>query len=173
MKEVEVVRHSQMQGLRMFLNTCDYRTPHLHKELELIWVLEGDLEISTAQEKVFAQQGNLAILNSQQLHALRRMGSSPCTFLCIQVSDAFLAYSYPAIRGLRFDQMVLSSDMEPIEELLDLLMVSYLEQEEGYELHCAGMLYTLFTVCCGCSRTICFRKRRRRRGLGVRRGSIG
>ena len=40
MKELEIVRHVQMDGLSLFFDTVDYRTPHFHAEWELIWFLE-------------------------------------------------------------------------------------------------------------------------------------
>lgn len=30
MSELEIVRHAQIDGLSMFFNTVEYRTPHLH-----------------------------------------------------------------------------------------------------------------------------------------------
>lgn len=36
MNELEIIQHQQTEGLSLFLNTVDYRTPHLHSEWELI-----------------------------------------------------------------------------------------------------------------------------------------
>ena len=44
MREVEIVEHLQIDGLRVFFDTVQYRTPHVHRELELIWLSDGDLE---------------------------------------------------------------------------------------------------------------------------------
>ena len=40
MNEVEIVRHRQVEGLSLFINTVELRTPHSHPEWELIWLLE-------------------------------------------------------------------------------------------------------------------------------------
>lgn len=142
MKEIEIVQHFRVRGLRIFLNTVEYRTPHLHKELELIWVLDGGMEIREAKGTHVAQAGDLAILNPKQMHALCRLDKS-CSFLCIQVSPRFFTYSFPAISGLRFDELLLSRSMENIAPLLDELALTYFRQEDGFELICAGQMYLL------------------------------
>ena len=52
MSELEIVRHAQIDGLSMFFNTVEYRTPHLHPEWELILVLEQPLLIACGQEQL-------------------------------------------------------------------------------------------------------------------------
>lgn len=142
MKEIEIVQHFRVRGLRVFLNTVEYRTPHLHKELELIWILDGGMEIRGAKGMHVARTGDLAILNPKQMHALCRL-DKPCSFLCIQVSPKFFAYSFPAISGLRFDELLLSRSMEDIAPLLDALALIYFRQEDGFELACAGQMHML------------------------------
>lgn len=142
MKEIEIVQHFRVRGLRVFLNTVEYRTPHLHKELELIWILDGGMEIRGAKGMHVARTGDLAILNPKQMHALCRL-DKPCSFLCIQVSPKFFAYSFPAISGLRFDELLLSRSMEDIAPLLDALALTYFRQEDGFELVCAGQMHML------------------------------
>ena len=41
MNETEIIQHPQIDGLRIFFDTVDYRTPHVHEEFELIWLMEG------------------------------------------------------------------------------------------------------------------------------------
>ena len=45
MREVEIVEHLQIDGLRLFFDTVQYRTPHVHRELELVWLADGALEV--------------------------------------------------------------------------------------------------------------------------------
>lgn len=141
MKEIEIVQHLEARGLRIFLNTVEYRTPHLHKELELIWLLEGGMEIRSAQGTHTARAGEIAILNPKQMHALRRL-DAPCSFLCLQVSPSFFSYSFPAIQGLRFDALLIPS-ADDIAPLMDRLALAYFQQEPGFELLCAGKMHLL------------------------------
>ena len=43
MREMEIVPHPQIEGIHVFFNTVDYRTPHMHHEFELVWVVEETL----------------------------------------------------------------------------------------------------------------------------------
>lgn len=36
---MDVLRYKQIDGIRIYINTLDYRTPHFHKDIELILVL--------------------------------------------------------------------------------------------------------------------------------------
>lgn len=44
---LDVLRYKQIDGIRIYINTLDYRTPHFHKDIELILVLDGDLDIQS------------------------------------------------------------------------------------------------------------------------------
>ena len=38
MEELEIVPQHQIDGMRVFVNTVEYRSPHFHPEWELLWV---------------------------------------------------------------------------------------------------------------------------------------
>ena len=46
MEELEIVPQYQISGMRMFVNTVEYRSPHFHPEWELLWVLDAPLHIT-------------------------------------------------------------------------------------------------------------------------------
>lgn len=144
MREVELVQHPQIGGLNIFLDTVDYRTPHLHKELELVWVLDGEMDIHRAQGDCRAGTGDLALFNPKETHAFRKLGGS-CTFLCVQLSPRFFAHGFPAIEGLHFDEPLPFRDMgeadcREVRRMLGELAEAYFRRETGYELLCAGWL---------------------------------
>ena len=56
MEELEIVPQYQISGMRMFVNTVEYRSPHFHPEWELLWVLDAPLHITSAQKKYEIQQ---------------------------------------------------------------------------------------------------------------------
>ena len=51
MEELEIVPQHQIDGIRIFINRVEYRSPHLHSEWELLWVLDHPLNITCAQKK--------------------------------------------------------------------------------------------------------------------------
>ena len=62
MNEFEIVQHRQMEGISLFFNTVDYRTPHVHPEWELIMVLDHPLAVTCAQRELVLQPGQLVQL---------------------------------------------------------------------------------------------------------------
>lgn len=98
MREVELVEHRRIDGLHVFFNTLEYRTPHCHREIELLLVLEGRLAISGAAQE--AAPGDMALFGANQTHELRALGGG-CTFLCLQAAPELLERALPAVRGLR------------------------------------------------------------------------
>ena len=57
MNELEIIRHPQIEGLSMFFNTVDYRTPHMHPEWEIILVLENELSVNCGAEEYRLEPG--------------------------------------------------------------------------------------------------------------------
>ena len=82
MHELEIVQYQQVDGLRLFLNIVYYRTPHLHSESELIWVLENTLSVSNGQNHYLVAPGQMILFHPDELHEFQRMNTG-CTFVCM------------------------------------------------------------------------------------------
>ena len=142
MREVEIVEHPQIDGLRVFFNTVHYRTPHVHRELELIWLAAGTLEVRIEQTQVRAAPGEMVLFHPGQLHEFRAAGDG-CTFLCVQVAPELVGHAYPSLGRLRFAQpcpgrVLPRGAYNALVQTLLRLAQSYLEQRPGYELTSAG-----------------------------------
>lgn len=83
-----------------FFDTVDYRTPHVHEEFELIWLMEGRLSVQAGPFRHVAQSGEMVLFDPQQTHEFHKVEES-CTFLCLQVAPTMLAGCFPAIRNIR------------------------------------------------------------------------
>lgn len=144
MNELEIIQHRQIEGLSLFLNTVDYRTPHLHAEWELIWVLENPLSVTCGQSHYLVQPGQLILFNPNEPHEFHKMDDS-CTFLCLQISAQILPISTRRYVDAHFPHAYLSSEeMGDIKHRLLDLMKAYLHREEPYALYCVGQCCLLF-----------------------------
>lgn len=148
MQEVEIVRYPQMSGLNIFLDTVEYRTPHIHLEYELLWVLEGTLGVGGENLDCSAPAGELLLMNPQQTHEFTTAGRN-CTFLCFQVAPSFFSPFYPEMTKLFFDRPLLCAGLSQagerqVKRSLALAADAYLSQPQGYELLCAGHLQLAF-----------------------------
>ena len=54
--EFELIEHRQSKGVHAFLIDMNYRRPHLHTDLELIYVLKGQLIVQTEGRKITVQE---------------------------------------------------------------------------------------------------------------------
>jgi mannose-6-phosphate isomerase-like protein (cupin superfamily) len=92
MNELEIIQHQQIDGLSIFLNTVDYRTPHLHSEWEMIWVLENPLSVTCGPKQYVVEPGQMILFNPGEPHEFHKTGAG-CTFACLQISSQILPIS--------------------------------------------------------------------------------
>ncbi|MBP3736612.1 MAG: AraC family ligand binding domain-containing protein, partial [Lachnospiraceae bacterium] len=76
-REVEIVRYPQIKGLSIFLDTVSYRTPHVHEEFELIWILDGQMMIGGIRPQLEAGAGDLVLFDPGRIHEF--LAEEPCT----------------------------------------------------------------------------------------------
>lgn len=144
MREMEIVPHPQIEGIHVFFNTVDYRTPHMHHEFELVWVVEETLRIRSDASDRTLGPGEWAVLCPDQVHELFCADKS-CTFLCVQVSPHVLESFFPACARTRWDDPFpggcLPDDVfAELKERVRTLARAYLERRPYYELCCAGQV---------------------------------
>ncbi len=143
MNEWEIIQHPQIRGLSMFFDTVDYRTPHVHQEWELIWILDRPLSVSCRQEQFTAGPGELVLFNPGQPHEFHKTEGS-CTFLCLQVSP----HSIPAMDRMKAESAhptlyLVPEEIRQVQDTLLSVMDVYLNQPACYELLCMGKVCLL------------------------------
>lgn len=144
MNELEIIQHQQIKGLSLFLNTVDYRTPHLHSEWELIWVLDHPLSVTCSQEHYLVEPGQMILFNPNEPHEFHKTEES-CTFACLQISAQILPISSRLYADAHFPHEYLSAEeMKSVRELFYALMKAYLQEDSQYALYCVGKCCMLF-----------------------------
>lgn len=142
MEELEIIRHRQIDGISIFFDTVDYRTPHFHPEWELIWITDGRLSVQLGPDGSLGEAGDLFLFSPGRLHEFRGVGGS-ATFLCFQLSPQMFEKAYPGFgRIASGDYRVLpffsgEACAELRRELMEITKI-YLEQPPFFELQCAG-----------------------------------
>lgn len=143
MKELEIIRHRQMEGLSLFFDTVEYRTPHFHPEWELIWLTEGMLSIRCGGREHRSGAGDLFFFYPGQVHEFQKIGDG-ASFLCLQISPRLFADSVPALEQSVPEAPCVNAyfDRESCAQLRSLLMQmteTYLDQSPLYELRCLSL----------------------------------
>ena len=142
MSEVEIVRHRQMEGLSLFINTLELRTPHSHPEWELIWLLEGSLAIGCGPTSRLLQRGQLALFAPNEVHEIQKTTGSG-TFLCLQLAPGLCSGLGGAQQRLtllqRYPHELLSAaELQQVCSSLAAAADAYFRQTPQYPLYCLG-----------------------------------
>ncbi|MGN0353784.1 MAG: AraC family ligand binding domain-containing protein [Muricoprocola sp.] len=90
----DVLQHKQINGMRIYLNTLDYRTPHFHKEIEIMLILDGDLDIQSETYHCVAKKGDIILCNSREAHELKKVTKS-CTLIGYHIAPALVDNEFP------------------------------------------------------------------------------
>lgn len=149
MNEYEIVQHRQMEGISLFLDTVDYRTPHVHPEWELLWILDAPLAVTCAQQSFTVPPGQLILFHPNEPHEFHRAQKS-CTFLCMQVSPKILpGTGQLAVDGRHPEKYLSAGEIRALKTAFFQMAEAYLLRESHFELFCLGrcslMMHTLLT----------------------------
>lgn len=146
--------HPQIDGMSLFLNSVEYRSPHMHSEWELLYVLNHSMILQSMHQKYQTAPGDLILLNPYQPHEMSYSNEGDsCTFLCLQISPELFAEAFPQINHIYADKIIINSffskeQLNNIKILMLQMMQDYLQEQSGYELLClsksAQLLYEIF-----------------------------
>ena len=140
--EYELIPHDYGE-YHLFLVELLYRSPHMHRDFELSWVLDGETEVRFGPERLLLKKNDLFISNPYDIHELH--SASPALILSLQVSPAFFMPFFNRIEHLMFpDHLVSSEAASSVRTLLYQIAVSYMKKEPMYELSCASAINLLF-----------------------------
>jgi AraC-like DNA-binding protein/quercetin dioxygenase-like cupin family protein len=141
-REIEIVEYDRIEGLNMFMNTVDYRTPHQHDELELIWNLDGVLHVGSMGEDYVLDPGSILLVNREVIHEFRGEEGG-ATFLCMQL-DLTRFRSSRSSGQILFDaflpdRYLSGEEMTAVRKDILSLFSAYLKEEPDYGIYCASM----------------------------------
>lgn len=138
MNELEIIEHRQMEGLSAFINTVDYRTPHMHPEWELIWVLDEALSVACGQTDFIVQPGQMFLFSPNEPHEFHKVEKSS-TFACLQISPSILPVGKQVVVEARLPHEHMGgSKFKQLKSKTAAVMMAYLNREENYALYCLG-----------------------------------
>jgi AraC-like DNA-binding protein len=145
--EYEVVRHSEINNLKIFIVDLAYRTLHMHQDLELLYILKGAVDARAVKEGTLPlREGDLVLIHSGLAHELMADGNA--LILAIQVNPAACTDYFPQLRDMEFEFRALSPLLPPgsregILKTVFGLSRAYFKKERLFELRCMGLLNDL------------------------------
>ncbi len=147
MNELEIVQYSSVDGMSVFFNTLEYRSAHIHSEWEIIWITDGKMSVSFEDSSIEASEGDILLVPPMVIHQFRTDGS-PCTFLCLQMSQSFINQAPWIDSGcVKVNEHLSEDELHSVYKRLITIMVLYLKQSQFFQLACAAqcnnVMYTL------------------------------
>ncbi|MDD3660686.1 MAG: AraC family transcriptional regulator [Lachnospiraceae bacterium] len=144
--EFEIVSYGET-NFKIFMVNMLYRTPHIHKDFEIGYVLNGTIDLITLGQVITLQQGDFLLMNPFQSHELKT--DHPALVLTVQVPSAFFSAYYKPIESLEFISSRFHRDEnEAIYDCLKSLFLNmaqdYFSRSPFFEIKCASMLNQCF-----------------------------
>ncbi len=148
--EYELISHSKLADCSMFIVDMVYRPMHLHKEMELCYILSGTCRVSTDRQSFTAGAGGVLLFDAGAGHEIWAVGA-PARILTLQLSHGFCSRFYPQIRNVRFGCRLLSDCLS--EDALHTLQHAMLQAFSEYLLDspqamfaCMAQIHAIFAL---------------------------
>lgn len=149
-KEFEVISHSQLDYINVFLVGIAERAVHLHQDLEIGLVTEGSVTVSTNHSRRLFTAGEAYLINPMEPHEFISAGGD-AVILAIQLFPGFGRHFFPDAAAIRFaSQPELGSVYAEnsrrfllLKSICLLLAESYLARGENYEFRCLSLASSL------------------------------
>lgn len=143
-QEYEVVEHANIRHLKISVNRIAFRTPHMHRDFEVIHNLKGDAYFTLGHQNIEFPEGSILLINPNQMHTIHSIAEDSL-MIVLQVAPEFFASIYPSISHLSFEPHCLSGPAaEKIHASLIQLTRHYLLQNESYEFACGSLVLQIF-----------------------------
>lgn len=145
--DYEVVNYNEIKNLKIFIVNLVYRTLHVHKDIELLYVLDGNVEIRTIKGTVLLRKEESILINSGLAHELQ--ADDNALILAIQVNPGFCSDYFPQLHDMEFEYCMLpllltEQTQEEIFRIVLDLSFTYFSQEDKFEFKCMSLLNLLF-----------------------------
>lgn len=145
--EYELIKHNSIHSLKVFLVSLAYRESHVHSDLEVCYILDGEATIYSKNQELHLKKYDFTLINSYQPHELR--ADNNALILALQVNPKFCKEYYPQISDLEFDFCIGSQHMPKFMQdicfgiSIKIAHHYYLKKAE-FEFRCIGLLNILF-----------------------------
>lgn len=139
-KQIEIVQHTTIRNMSFFIQDTTFVPLHMHSDMEIIRVVEGNLIVNTQQESFELQAGNIALFNPYQPHSCYTK-SKNCLLFVLQIDPAFCHTYYPQFQKIHFETsnigaVCTSEQLSEIETVCFHIGYNYFGQKLGFEFRC-------------------------------------
>jgi len=149
-KEFELVPHSQLKLINVFLVRMAERSVHIHSDLELGLIIEGSTVLYSDHRPHRLEKGDIYLINPMEPHEFSS-GDGGALILAIQISPQLGEQFFPDAANIRFEGgaalQKAFSDKPQAFELLTAICVqlskAYLSRDRNFEFCCLSLVSML------------------------------
>lgn len=138
--QLEIVRHTNMNHLEIFLIEMTAKQLHGHSDMELGIIWEGNMTVFVDQKRYELKKGDIYLINRYQMHSFSSsVGQN--IILAFQVHTDFYRIISRQLEFLRFQENIFQSGLL-YEKLYTILMNCakyYFSTEEFSEVKCSSL----------------------------------
>lgn len=84
----EMIEHHKENPSKVIITSIDHSDYHWHYDYELIMIIKGELILSVLPESYLLKEGDIALVNSKEIHGYRR-GNEKNICLIVQIKNEF------------------------------------------------------------------------------------
>lgn len=144
--ELEIISHS-FSGYEILLSHMFYSAPHYHRDIEICYLLSGNISHIVPGQTFFPKEGDIWITNSFQVHEV--IPESSIYLLVLQFPPSLFSSYFPKIENIIFSQTPLSpnSNYYPLvhDLLLEIAKIGFQEKENSV-LYSVGLINILLNT---------------------------
>lgn len=135
----ELIRNQDGLPIRAFIHSVEGLNMHWHKELEILLVLKGSLNIRKGTEVYVMKENDLIVINSQERHKTSRTEEDNIV-LAIQIDPDYYSRHYPGFDNIRFNCESFHNHekdqeaFDPIRQHLARIVWESNKKQEGFQL---------------------------------------
>lgn len=134
--EYEFVPHKRVRNINLIVNKINYRSFHMHNDLELIYVLDGSGVVNTRNEHIILKKGSLVILNSYQEHEIDAHVET-LTAIFIQITNHLLRKFLNHSTNVYFKRNDIAANIpcekaDEIKKRIISAAITYFKQEDFF-----------------------------------------
>ncbi len=144
----ELVMEGEAEPVKAIIHSVNEFDLHLHDRIEIIFVLEGSVNVKIGKETYCLKENDLILVNTNELHSTRRTNDKN-VLLALQINPEFYRNCFPKLRNMRFHCSDLSKESHGkdkfhiIKYYIANITWCLNKKNKGYELIIGSYLYLL------------------------------
>lgn len=144
----EFIIGEEILPVKTIIHSVNELDLHWHDKIEIIFILEGSVNVNIGKETYLLQENDLVLINTNELHSTRRTKDEN-VLLAVQIDLEFYKHCFPKFKNMRFDCKCFSQEgdirgkFDIIRHYIANITWCLNKKNKGYELIIGSYLYLL------------------------------